>query len=684
MISLIIILEVIFLSISGIYYMSLMAYKGQDQFHKKKVVLAVVMFGCSMPGVLTCVTGDLQEKEWETGFFICSLTLLVIAVVWLLFLLRERLRNRLLWEEEKVSIREEIFQADSVKEPVTRKQVLCLVVLTFVYGILIFYRLGSRETPQTSLELSTDGIRDEIVLDLGEEKDVGSVQIYLGHMVDRLVAVSYYDTEQKQWVPLEEEVTMESNYCWNTLEIHHKLRYLGLVSRNVSASYLEMVITGEDGEHLLPVNAEDYPELFDEQELFPEEMTYYDTTMFDEVYYAGSAYEFLQGMQMYEITHPPMGKLLIAIGEGLFGVTPFGWRFVSALAGVLLVPLFFWFLYLVTTNGTVALIGTVLLSMDFMHFTLSRIATLDSLAAFFILLMITLLIYGLKLADRELAEGRKVPTMKLVAWMILDGLAVGMGVSTKWTGFYAMLAMAVCFLFFIGTWFRKQKKNRKPVRYVVTLCIEGLGIYSLLPLGVYLLCFIPQMKAEGARNLWEVMWNASLYMLNFHSEIVFKHPYESPWYTWPLDLVPLMDAGDFIGEDKVSLIATFGNPLIWWAGIAAFFYLICRVVRKRDRLAGILCFSYLMMLAPWFFIQRTVFIYQYYASSIFLCGMLGYTLWLIGKKKRQAISVFLEAAFFLFLMFFPVISGVTVKVGHITSYLQWFETWQFVIMGGGA
>lgn len=54
------------------------------------------------------------------------------------------------------------------------------------------------------------------------------------------------------------------------------------------------------------------------------------------------------------------------------------------------------------------------------------------------------------------------------------------------------------------------------------------------------------------------------------------------------------------------------------------------------------------------------------------------------KKKRQAIPVFLEAVFFLFLIFFPVISGMTVKVGHITSYLQWFETWQFVVMGGGA
>lgn len=561
---------------------------------------------------------------------------------------------------------------------VSRKQILYLVILTLAYGILLFYRLGSTQTPQTSLELTSSGVNDEIVLDLGEEKEVGSVQIYLGHMLDRMIAVSYYDTEQKEWIPLEEEITMESNYCWNTLEIHHRLRYLGLVSRNMSASYQEMVILGEDGEHLLPVNAEDYPELFDEQELYPEEMTYYDTTMFDEVYYAGSAYEYLQGMQMYEMTHPPMGKILIAVGEKLFGVTPFGWRFMSALAGLLLVPLFFWFLYLVTGNGPVSLIGTALFCMDFMHFTLSRIATLDSLAAFFILLMISLLIYGLKMAERELSEGRTCPSARLVVWMILDGLAVGMGVSTKWTGFYAMLAMAICFLGFIGYWFRKQKKDGKPVSYVLTLLAEGVGVYSFLPLGVYLLSFVPQMKVEGAKNLWAVMWNCSQYMLSFHKDIVFEHPYESPWYTWPLDLVPLVDSGNFIGEDKVSLIATFGNPLIWWAGIGAFFYLIFRIVRNKDKTAGLLCFFYMMLLVPWIFVKRTVFIYQYYASSIFLCGMLGYTLWLFGKKKRQIVPVFLEASLFLFLMFFPVISGMTIKVGHITTYLQWFRNWQFV------
>lgn len=683
MVSVIIISEVIFLCISGIYYMSLMSYQGKSRLHRKKVVLAAVMLGISLPGVFLYGAGYLKEKDWGQGIFYCSLAAVIAAALWLAFLLGERLHHHPEWkEDERVVICEEAFRPEEIREPVSRKQILYLVILTGVYGILLFYRLGSRQVPQTSLELASNGTSDEIVLDLGEEKKVESVQIYLGHMLDRMIAVSYYDTEQKEWIPLEEEITMESNYCWNTLEIHHRLRYLGLVSRNGKASYQEMVIAGEDGEHLLPVNAQDYPELFDEQELYPEEMTYYDTTMFDEVYYAGSAYEYLQGIEMYEKTHPPMGKILIAIGEKLFGVTPFGWRFMSALAGLLLVLLFFWFLYLVTGNGTAALMGTSLLCMDFMHFTLSRIATLDSLAAFFILLMITLLIYGLKMADRELAEDRKRPSVRLASWMVLDGLIVGMGVSVKWTGFYAMLAMAVCFLGLIGYWFWKQKKGGRPVSYVLALLAEGIGIYSLLPLSVYLLSFVPQVKAEGTKNLWKVMWNCSQYMLNFHKDIVFEHPYESPWYTWPLDLVPLVDSGKLIGEDRISLIATFGNPFIWWAGIGAFFYMIYRVVRKKDTAAGALCFFYIMLLAPWFFIKRTVFIYQYYASSIFLCGMLGYSLWFLGKKKRQIVPVYLEAVLFLFLIFFPIISGTTVKVDHITMYLQWLEDWQFVTIGG--
>lgn len=690
MISGMIILETIFLVFSGICYMSLNVYTENVRFYRKRLLLAVVLFGISIPGVVIYLTDRKEPEPWMFGLFCVSLLTAILAMGWLLALWIEHRKYRAeLGETDGTPaeargrcpfwgfFRTGISQGAD-RQPVSLKEIGLLLGLTIVYGVLVFYHLGSRTTPQTSLELVADGTGDEVILDLGEEKEVASIQVYLGHMVDRIAAFSYYDAELEEWVPLEENLTLESNYCWNEVEIHQKLRYLGIVSRSGTASYHEVVILDEQGDKLLPVNAQEYAALFDEQELYPEEMTYYDTTMFDEVYYAGSAYECLNGMVMYERTHPPMGKILIALGEAWFGVTPFGWRFVGAVCGVLAVPLFFLLLYLLTANSRIALLGTVLYCLDFMHYTLSRIATLDSPVAFWILLMVTLLLAVCKRADRELSEGRKRPSLLLVVCMALDGLAVGMGVSTKWTGFYAMLGMALLFLFFVGFWIRRLHKSGGKVGYPVRFLFWGLGIYSILPFAVYLLSFLPQMRAQGASDLFKVMWDSSQFMLDFHNDIVFEHPYESSWYSWILDLVPLVDAGTIIGDDRISLVVTMGNPLIWWAGAAAFLYLLMRVICQRDKTASVLCFCYLMMLIPWVFVKRTVFIYQYDVSSIFLCGILGYVLHLIAKRKKQVIPVFLEASFFLFLMFFPIISGMTVSTGHVMRYLMWFESWQFV------
>src|SRR5437016_299889 len=41
--------------------------------------------------------------------------------------------------------------------------------------------------------------------------------------------------------------------------------------------------------------------------------------IFDEVYHARTAQEYLNGLEPYEWTHPPLGKLLIAIGVWAFG-----------------------------------------------------------------------------------------------------------------------------------------------------------------------------------------------------------------------------------------------------------------------------------------------------------------------------------------------------------------------------
>ena len=45
----------------------------------------------------------------------------------------------------------------------------------------------------------------------------------------------------------------------------------------------------------------------------------------------------------YENTHPPLGKIFIACGVLMFGMNPFGWRFMGTLFGVFMVPIIYLF-----------------------------------------------------------------------------------------------------------------------------------------------------------------------------------------------------------------------------------------------------------------------------------------------------------------------------------------------------
>lgn len=86
-----------------------------------------------------------------------------------------------------------------------------------------------------------------------------------------------------------------------------------------------------------------YPALFDEQELYEDGITYQDQTIFDEIYHGRTAYEFLHGLPIYENTHPPLGKTLISVGIAVFGMNPFGWRFMCVVFGSLMMPFIYLF-----------------------------------------------------------------------------------------------------------------------------------------------------------------------------------------------------------------------------------------------------------------------------------------------------------------------------------------------------
>ena len=127
--------------------------------------------------------------------------------------------------------------------------------------------------------------------------------------------------------------------------------------------------------------------LFDEQGTVPAMPTWYNSGYFDEIYHPRTAYEHIRGIYPYEITHPPLGKLIMSLGIQIFGMTPFGWRFMGALFGVGMLPLLYVFLKNLFGKTAVAACGTALFAFDFMHLTQTRIATIDTYGVFFILAM---------------------------------------------------------------------------------------------------------------------------------------------------------------------------------------------------------------------------------------------------------------------------------------------------------
>ena len=96
--------------------------------------------------------------------------------------------------------------------------------------------------------------------------------------------------------------------------------------------------------------------------------------VFDEVYHARTALQYLRGEPPTEWVHPPTAKLLIAVGVKIFGYHPWAWRLMPALAGIALAPVFFFLARRVLATERAALLASVLLLADGVYLVQSRTA----------------------------------------------------------------------------------------------------------------------------------------------------------------------------------------------------------------------------------------------------------------------------------------------------------------------
>ena len=564
--------------------------------------------------------------------------------------------------------------------------VLCLFI-TLVYGVTAFIGLGNTEGIESFCHFRESGQYAQIALD--HPTEIGEVRYYSG-----LNTGLYYFQVSSDGEFFETVAEMSQQYKdlfkWNTLKYTVQpvapVRYIRIVSAGTGLQLGELAICNANGDRLSPedmsIPAGCEP-LFDEQEKIPEKQNFRNSTYFDEIYHARTALEHIENIKPYEISHPPLGKLILGLGIRLFGMVPFGWRFSGTLIGVLMLPAMYVFLKKMFGGTLVPAACTAVFASDFMHFVQTRIATIDCYVVFFILLMY--LFFWLYW------ESDRSDTKSWLPPLALSGICFGLGAASKWTGIYAGAGLGVLWLLdriFRGRAARTPAAQRaywRETRENVCWC---LLFFVAVPALIYYLSYWRYGTAAGlsapemlfSREYFNIVLGNQKYMFSYHSGVHSTHPYSSVWWQWLLDIRPILYYLEYFSDGTRSSFGAWLNPMLCWGGLAAMLCMVYRALFRKDKTALFILIGYLAQLVPWIFVHRVVFEYHYFPSSLFLLLALGHVFSVVEEyhsQRRWIVLSFTGVSVLLFAVFYPVLSGARVSAELASRFLQWFPSWPY-------
>ena len=613
-----------------------------------------------------------------------------------------------------------------------RADYLTMAAITAVYSVFAFTNLGSTKAPQTYWENTQ--YKEQVVFDLGDVKTFRMT--YYGGISSSPFTVALSNdgerwTEENYAVYNEGEIFRWLWYAPQTYSggefanAHYDAasavdtgpdgayvaypsgsfpyplqtaRYVRLTVMGIGLPLHEVGFWDVDSETLYPVMSvtgsrpdADYSLLVDEQDTVAFTPSYMNGTYFDEIYHARTAYELLHGKTVLEWSHPHLGKLLIMVGVELFGMTPFGWRFMGALVGVLMLPVMYLLVKQLTKKQWLATLGMLLLAVDSMHFTQSRIATVDSYAVFFIMLMY---LFMFRYFQMNLHKQKLWRTLIPLG---LSGISMGLACASKWIGIYAAAGLAI--LFFITVFqrfgeYRAMKKQADagsaqavkafPKKLILTLLFCVLA-FVIVPVVIYYFCYYRHFAPTGGLTVQKV-WDMQVQMYNYHKGLSGDtHFFRSPWYEWPVIGKPMWYYSSdmiYLGRGVVSSISCMGNPAVWWTGLAALIALIILLAIQTcpgyDLL--LIAVGFASQYLPWVLVPRSTFIYHYFASVPFI--ILAFLVLLQRWEKRNVscarIAGYTVAgmAVLLFLAFYPLESGYPCSYDY-AMLLRWFDWYNF-------
>ena len=575
----------------------------------------------------------------------------------------------------------------------TKKDLIWILVLTGIYAVVSLFDLGHTKMPNTTwqpvnesqaiiFELAEDTHFDEFIVFYCEGDNNSNLSTYQVGIKDITVSGS---NDLEIWSNIA-TYTDGSIYAYKTTSGDFDYKYIKLECSNSNASLTEIAFKKYGEDSLLPVTIyEDsnsdskYPAtlLIDEQDKVVLNPTYLDESYFDEIYHPRNANEIASGEYMYASVHPLLGTSIIALSIKLLGNNPLAWRLPGALFGIAMVPLFYMVIKELFRNRKSAILGTILLDVEFMHLTTSRIATLEPFSVFFILLMFY---YMIRYVNTHFYDTKLSYRLSLLA---RSGIAMGLGIATKWTACYSAVGLAILFFVHLYKEYKIYKKNKtklttfsKETTYTILWCFL---VFIFIPIIIYFVSYIPTKVWRDGYSISNVISQIQ-YMYNYHTNLKATHPYQSSWWQWILDIRPIWY---YFGTDANGLyhsISCFSNPIITWVGLVAFFYTVYSLFKYKSKIAFIIVVGYLTALLPWVsLVQRCVFAYHFYPTSFFMLLAITYmcSKFMNKDKKYQiVVNVFVGLSIFTFILFLPVIAGHATSLNYI-HFLEWFSTWYF-------
>lgn len=400
--------------------------------------------------------------------------------------------------------------------------------------------------------------------------------------------------------------------------------------------------------------------------------------IFDEIYYVDGARDFLKygvevsGSQPEFVVHPPVGKWMIASGIKIFGDNPFGWRFATALVGSLMILVIALIAHRLFYSPILTALASALMAIDGLALVHSRTALLDNFLAFFILCATYFFI------------SRKY-------WW--SGLFLGFALATKWSALYFIAIFALIALYRVFS-HHTGKELIRPT-------ISRLASFGLLPIFIYITSWWGWFASSRG---WDRDYSSNIFasfihyhqqMLNFHTGLSEKHPYEANPWSWLIMGRPtsfFYETPSTCGTASCSQeVLALGTPLLWWAGTIAIavvlgFWIRSLMTRSFDPAVTIIVAGISAGYLPWFFFQeRTVF--SFYAIifepfmilALIYCAKLFLTS-LRSKSERAYLFGEISLLFVFLILLVNFIYFLPLYLGQVITYEawqahMWFPSW---------